>query len=83
VEWWAKWQVHRAEIKKPLTRTQMETQLTKFAEWGAERSIKAMRHTISQGWQGIREDDSRPANGQPIDKVGEILKRTQGNANPK
>lgn len=60
-EWWSKWQIHRTEIKKPLTRTQMETQLAKFAEWGAERSVKAMRHTISQGWQGIREDE--PANG--------------------
>ena len=79
---WTEWQRHRAEIKEPLTPTSISKQLKQFAEWGPARAISAIEHTIRKGWQGIREDDSRPANGHATDKVGEILKRN-ANANPK
>lgn len=55
--WWNKWVSHRIEIKKPLKPTQAESQLAQFAEWGPERAIAAIKHTITKGWQGIREPD--------------------------
>lgn len=56
---WSQWCSHRAEIKKPLTETQVEKQLTKFAKWGVKRSIAAIDHTVEQGWVGIREADNQ------------------------
>jgi len=58
---WNDWQAHRREIKKALTPTQAEKQLAQFAEWGVRRSVAAIKHTITMGWQGIRE----PENGKP------------------
>lgn len=55
---WNDWIQHRAEIKKKLTPTSIKQQLRNFAEWGEERSITAIRHTIGNGWQGIREPDA-------------------------
>jgi hypothetical protein len=63
MEWWGKWNEHRKEIGKPLKPTQEATQVTQFVEWGIERSVDAMRYTISKGWQGLREEESE--NGKP------------------
>jgi hypothetical protein len=52
---WIRWIAHRKEIKKPLTKTQAESQLAKFAEWGFDRAKAAIEHTILKGWQGIQE----------------------------
>jgi hypothetical protein len=56
---WADWQTHRREIKKPLTGKSMEMQMAEFKRWGEDRAIKAIRHTIAKGWQGIREEETR------------------------
>jgi len=66
---WADWQQHRKEIKKPLKPTMIRAQLATFAEWGEARSIAAIRHTISKGWQGLREPDGeqRPGTGKATD----------------
>lgn len=58
-EWWAKWVKHRNEKKAPLTRTNAETLIAEFRDWGIERSIAAIRYTIRQGWQGIREPEQQ------------------------
>jgi hypothetical protein len=55
---WDDWQTHRREIKKPLTAKSAEMQMNQFREWGQDRAIKAIRHTIAKGWQGIREEDT-------------------------
>ena len=55
----ADWERHRREIRKPLTRTCAAKQLKRFAEWGMERSIRAIEYTIAQGWQGLREPEMR------------------------
>lgn len=60
---WADWVRHRREIKKPLTRTQTVKQLEKFAELGQHKSIAMIAHTISQGWQGLREPEGGSARG--------------------
>jgi hypothetical protein len=58
---WEKWKRHRQEIRKPLRPTQEREQLSKFSEWGPERSVAAIRYTITMGWQGIREpEESKP-----------------------
>jgi hypothetical protein len=51
------WVKHRKEIRHPLTPTCFDQQIRKFAEWGAERSIAAIDHTVAMGWQGIREPE--------------------------
>jgi hypothetical protein len=52
---WADWQQHRREIRKPLTPKAAEGQMRQFADWGEARAVAAIRHTITMGWQGIRE----------------------------
>lgn len=54
---WESWVKHRKQIKKPLTEEQVKKQLDEFAIWGVTRSIAALKYTIKQGWQGIREPD--------------------------
>jgi hypothetical protein len=54
---WEDWQQHRREIRKPLTPTSSKIQMNQFAEWGEKRAIAAINHTLSKGWQGIREPD--------------------------
>lgn len=54
---WADWVRHRIEIKKPLTEQQVRKQLKQFDEWGEDRSVAAIEHTVRQGWQGLREPD--------------------------
>lgn len=49
------WEKHRKEIKKPNTPTARTQQLNKCAEWGIERAIKAIEHSIAGGYQGIFE----------------------------
>lgn len=63
-EAWNDWKQHRVEIKKKLTPTSIKQQLANFAEWGESRSIAAIRHTIGNGWQGLREPDA-PINSAP------------------
>lgn len=69
---WESWQKHRREIKKPLTPEQAGKQLQQFVLWGASRSVAAINHTITKGWQGIREPDVDQGNGRS---------KTQGRAN--
>jgi hypothetical protein len=57
-----RWKLHRQEIKHPLKRTMLESQIATFAEWGAARSIAAINHTILMGWQGLREPESSTRN---------------------
>lgn len=63
-ECWRDWETHRKEIKKPLTPTAIKQQHKQMAEWGEAWSIRVMRHTMAQGWQGLREPESekRPTN---------------------
>lgn len=62
-ELWTRWERHRREIKKPLKPTMVESQIKKLSEWGHDRAVAALEHTISQGWQGIREPERSYTNG--------------------
>jgi hypothetical protein len=68
-EEWESWVKHRVQIKKPLTAEQVKKQLQEFGEWGVERAVAAIRHTVKKGWQGIREPEAFgqcASNGQAI-----------------
>lgn len=56
---WESWCEHRREIKKPLTPTSVKQQLKTLEGWGLARAITALQYTVSQGWQGIREPDTK------------------------
>ena len=81
---WGAWVSHRREIKKPLTRTQTEAQLAKFDDWGFDRSLAAITHTIEMGWQGIREPDATTGLGPDGPTTGpphEWIAARDGSAN--
>jgi len=59
---WDDWIRHRREIKKPLTQTQTAKQLALMARMGVDRSIAAIEHTVSMGWQGLKEPDHSAGN---------------------
>jgi hypothetical protein len=71
---WTDWQQHRREIKKPLKPTSAKKQLTQFLDWGIQRSIAAIDHTIAKGWQGIREPDGQALAGDPPPNLGYTIK---------
>ncbi len=57
---WREWVQHRSEIKKPLKPTSCRQQLHQLATWDQRRAIAALRYTIAQGWQGLREPEGSP-----------------------
>jgi hypothetical protein len=58
---WAAWQKHRSEKKDPIRPgSQAEKmQLKKLEEWGIERAIAAIRHSIRNDYKGIFEPTDR------------------------
>lgn len=50
-----RWVKHRREIKKPLTPTQAETIFETAKDWGRDRFISAVAHSVSGGYQGLFE----------------------------
>jgi len=50
---WTLWDAHRKEKKKPLTLTSVKMQLKDLERMGRHGAIKAIEHSISNGWQGI------------------------------
>lgn len=70
---WAAWQQHRREIRKPITPTSLKQQLAQFTKWGVRRSIRAIEHTITKGWTGLREPDEDERPGPRRSAFGEFL----------
>lgn len=58
---WIDWFKHRHELGRPLTQTAGEMDLGRIAEWGEERAIKAIRHSIRMGWRSIHEQTTKTA----------------------
>jgi hypothetical protein len=56
---WARWGQHRRETHKPLTPTSTRQQLKKLAELGEDRAVRAIDHSIANGYQGIFEPTTR------------------------
>lgn len=55
---WQDWMNHRKEIRKPLKPTQIQKQLDGLKAIGERRAIAMINHTITKGWQGLREPDT-------------------------
>jgi hypothetical protein len=56
------WRKHRKEIRKKWTPSMEEKQIKRLADWGAERAVAAIDHSIANGWLGIHEAKE---NGDP------------------
>lgn len=56
---WEEWLCHREEIKSPLTPIAAKQQIDRMREMGVDRARAALRWTMSNGWRGMREPDSR------------------------
>jgi hypothetical protein len=63
---WGQWIDHRNEIRKPLTPTAAQQQIETMSGWGADRAVKALRHSIGNGWQGMFEPDQKQAEKNKI-----------------
>lgn len=64
---WLEWCEHRREVGKRLKPTSTKQLLRDFTQWGPDRAVAAIRHTIAKGWQGIREPETtgKTDNGKP------------------
>lgn len=64
-EAWENWVKHRSEIRKKLTPTSTKAQLKKLGEMPEARAVAMIEHTISNGWQGLREPEPPKGQGNP------------------
>jgi hypothetical protein len=55
---WLEWCTHRSQIRKPLTRNSAHTQIDWLSSMTPEHAVTTIRHTIRNGWQGLREPDA-------------------------
>jgi hypothetical protein len=53
---WKKWETHRAEKKKKLTKSTATMQLNAMKEIGEVRAIAMINYSIKNGWTGLFED---------------------------
>lgn len=58
---WADWLQHRKEKRKPVTPLSLKHAMKELEQWGADRAIAAIRHSIANGWTGIFEPDAKKA----------------------
>ena len=56
---WSDWLTHRKQIKKPVTELAAKKQLKALAKRGTHDAIRAIEHSIANGWQGIFDPDER------------------------
>jgi len=54
-EAWGNWESSRKESRKPIGPTARKQQCAMMAGWGESRSIAALRHSTSGGYQGLFE----------------------------
>lgn len=71
---WNDWQTHRKEKRKPITALSATMQLKQLQEWGEERAISAIGHSIAKGWAGIFEASGQPSK-QPIKQAVNLGRR--------
>jgi hypothetical protein len=59
IEAWDRWNDHRNDKKKKLTKGTAVMQLKKLESIGEARAIKMIDHSISHGWMGLFEDQTQ------------------------
>jgi hypothetical protein len=77
---WEGWKKYRRERNgKKLTASTIKLQLKKLSEWGVDRAVASIEHTISQGWMGLYEPDGKGQNpslsSQVTDGLSKFLAR--------
>ena len=58
-EVWSEWVEHRKQKRSKLTPVAIRNQVKKMNEMGPDRSIRALVHSMTNGWSGIFEPDAR------------------------
>lgn len=58
IEAWDRWNDHRNDKKKKLTKGTAAMQLKKLESIGEARAIKMIDHSIGNGWMGLFEDQT-------------------------
>lgn len=62
IEAWLSWVKHRKEKRASITPETAKKQIAQLAEWGPQRFIAAINHSITKGWTGLFESkDGAPA----------------------
>lgn len=64
---WGRWEQHRRETGKKLTPTSVKLQFKKLAAIGEARAVRAIDHSIANGYQGIFEPTGRNGKPEPVD----------------
>lgn len=71
-KWWTKWVDYRREKRNTLTSHTIDLQIRKCEEWGHDKAIAAIKHTVFKGWRGLQKAPNEPVQqtqqpGSPID----------------
>lgn len=56
---WSEWLSHRKEIGHSIKPTTAKKQAAQLTTWGIRAAIKSIERSITNGWQGLFEDDKR------------------------
>ena len=56
---WAEWEQHRRERKQKVTPLSAKKSLLKIAQLGVDKAVRAIEHSIANGYQGIFEPNGR------------------------
>ena len=60
---WIGWQKYKSERRQKLTSSTISGTFAKFTKWGEAKSIEAIELSISNGWQGLFEPETKQAGG--------------------
>jgi hypothetical protein len=64
---WADWVGHRRDIGHPLTPRAVKMTFRELTDWGPQRGVAAIQHSIANGWRGLFEpkDTLKPGSVPP------------------
>jgi uncharacterized protein YdaU (DUF1376 family) len=66
----ADWQEHKKAIRSPLTQHALELTVRDCENWGVEKSIEHINHSIKCGWKAVWEPSHKPVTSQPPQRQG-------------
>lgn len=50
---WNKYTAHRRQMKRPISKTQIQALFSQFKDWGEQSTIDAIIQSILRGWVGV------------------------------
>ena len=71
---WDEWQEHCRQRRNKLSEGSARAQIKKMQEWGPERAIAAIKHSIFKNWKSIFEEKDTDRNGHRNAKAAEDYK---------